>query len=513
MAPDCPTSVTQVNSKRIAKNTLMLYGRMAISMMVSLYTSRVILEALGFTDFGIYNVVGGIVATLSALSSALSGATSRYITIGLVNLTKEKLRETFSTSFVLHLGLSVLIIALCETVGLWFLNCKLDIPSDRMYAANCIFQFSILSAALTLTQIPYNATMIAHEHMSIFAYVGLFNSFANLIVAFIIKSATHDRLILYAFCILIVNFCCIILSRAYCVKHFEECKLMVSKNKSLYKEMLSYTGFSLWINLAWTAQNQGISFILNIFFGPVLNAAQAIGNRIYGMLEQLYRGFGTAIQPTIFRLYANNETAPMLNIVERGARMSYMLVLLAVMPILLNTDYILSLWLGRFPDYTASIVSLIMISELFAVIGNTRLMLFHASKHIKEYSIYNGFVLLSSLPISYLLFKQGFSPTYAFITLLAAAITSDLTSLWLIGRFIDGFNRRKFFLKVECLCLGYSSVIFLPLSYLRNYITNDMTYLLVSTAISTLLIVFFLWQCVLTKSQKSKILSKVSFLK
>lgn len=505
--------MSHVDNKRIAKNTLLLYGRMGITIFISLYTSRIILSALGFVDFGVYNVVGGIVVVFSSLTGALSGSTSRFITLELGKGDKGNPSHIFSTATYLHIVLALLIILLSETIGLWFLNHELDIPENRIYAANWLLQFSILTAAISFTQVPYTAAMIAHEHMSIFAYVGIYSSLANLGVAFLIAHEPFDRLIWYGLLVLLVNISSLVISRVYCIKHFDECKLRAARDRALYKQMLSYTGYSLWVNLAWMAQNQGVSFILNIFFGPILNAAQAISHRIYSMLEQLYGAFGTAIKPTIYRLYAQGEYVPMNKLAERGASMSYMLVLLAVIPFSVNIDFILKIWLGEYPDYTPIICILVMAAELFAVISNTRLMLFQASNHIKEYSLWNGSILLLGLPIIYVLFKMGFSPYYAFAVLLSSAIASDFMSLYLIGKFIPEFSRRKFFCSVHLRCIA-TTVVIVGIILVENlFVKVDWCRFITSTLTSSALIASFLWFCVMSRGQREKVMKKLNFLK
>lgn len=477
--------------------------------MVSLYTSRIVLEALGFVDFGVYSVVGGIVTVFTALTTALSGSSARFITLELGKEDHSQLNKVFSTAAILHFLLAGMIVLLSEVVGVWFLNTQLDIPADRMYAANWLLQFSVLAAAINFTQVPYNAAMIAHEQMNIFAFVGLYSSFANLGIAFLIIHEPFDRLIWYGLLVLCVNISTMLISRLYCIRKFDECSITYQKDKKAYRDMLSYTGYSLWINIAWMAQNQGVTFIMNMFFGPVLNAAQSISSRIYALMEQLYGGFGTALKPSVYKLYAQGEWGEMNKLVERGAQLSFLLVLLAVIPLAINAEFVFTLWLGNFPEYTIPITICVMIMELFAVIGNTRLMLFQASNHIKQYSIVNGSIILLGLPSAYILFKCGFSPVSAYVCLIITAIMSDAASLFLINKYIEGYSVRRFLIMVHFRCLGLAVMTYLCVYVEKLFIPNNWVALFTTTLTSILMIGSFVWFVVLSSVQRRAVLGKI----
>lgn len=500
--------MSSADNKRIAKNSLYMYVRLAISMVVSLYTSRVVLNALGFTDFGIYGLVGGIVSVFVSINGALSGATARYITVELGHGNEEKIRKAFSTAAILHIILSGVIIIACETIGLWFLNYVLDIPSERMGAANWVLQFSIMTAVLSFTQVPYTADMIAHEKMSAYAFVGLLQSFGNLGVAFLISQEPFDRLVWYAFLVFVVNLIVIIVSRAYCIRHFPESRIKIYKDIKLYKEMMSYTGYSIWVNIAWLAQNQGVNFVLNIFFGPILNTAQAIGQRIYGALEQFYLGFGTAIKPRVFKLYAQGQMAEMWKLVIHGASMSYMVVLILLVPLTVNINEVLRIWLGEYPAETPAICVCLMGTELFAVVGNTRLMLFQASGHIKEFSLLNGTILMITLPVSWIMFKIGLPPVSAFICVFMTSFVSDIASLLNLRRFIP-YSAMGFYRAVQLPCICYT-ILTLGCSYFAKIMCkSNMIGLIVSTVVSSIMIITYVWFRVLTPGQRSDIKRKL----
>lgn len=477
-------------------------------MVVWIYTSRVVLQGLGITDFGIYGVVGGVVSVFVSINGALSGATARYITYELGRGDDERLKKVFSSAAILHIALSLVIILLCETIGSWFVNRVLDIPPERLVAANWVFQFSIFSAALSFTQVPYTADMIAHEKMSAYAWISLLQVFANLGAALLISQAPFDKLAWYALLIFAANALTIMVSRAYCLRNFAESRIKIYKDYALYKEMMSYTGYSMWINLAWLTQGQGVNFVLNIFFGPALNAAQSISQRIYGALEQMYQGFGTAIKPRVYKLYAKGEMVEMWKLVTHGAALSYTLVLLIVVPLSVNIKEVLNIWLGEYPLSTPIICIFVMAAELFTVVGNTRLMVFQAAGRIKEYSLLNGTILMITLPATWMLFKLGFAPVFAFICLFIAAFMSDIASLLNLRKFVP-YNAMRFYCTVQIPCIALSALTILCAYGVKILFDSPVIGLIASTATSSLIICSYIWFRVLTSGQRAGITKKI----
>ena len=268
------------NNKRIIKNTLMLYVRMLFSMFVSFYTSRVILDVLGITDFGINNVVAGVAGMFTFINTSLAGATSRFLTFDLGLNDIEKLKKTFSAALTIHVILALLIFVLCETVGVWILETKLVIPEDRMFAARVIFQFSVLSCMLMITQVPYNAALIAHERMDIFAYLGIADVTLKLGIVFLLEWINFDKLILYGFLFFVLSFVIMMAYRYYGTKHFEECRWKFTKDKTLLKPLLIFSGCDVYGNMSIMFRNQGVNILQNMFWGPVINAATGVANQI-----------------------------------------------------------------------------------------------------------------------------------------------------------------------------------------------------------------------------------------
>ena len=425
------------DSKRIAKNTLLLYVRMLFLMLVSLYTSRVILNALGVEDYGIYNVVGGVVTMFSMLSGSLSAAISRFITFELGTGDAEKLKKVFSSSVTIQTGIALIIVILAETVGLWFLNEKMVIPENRMSAANWCYQFSVITFTINLISIPYNATIIAHEKMSAFAYISILEAIGKLIIAWCIVINPFDRLIFFAAMVAVIA--CII--RAvytwYCKRHFEECTYHFIYDHDLLKNMFGFAGWNFIGSTAVILRDQGGNLILNLFFGPAVNASRGIAIKINTVLQGFISNFMTAMNPQITKSYASGDNDYMMKLIFIGARFSYFLMLLITLPILLNTHYVLELWLKLVPDYSVVFVQLILILSLHETLANPLITAMLATGNIKKYQIYAGGLNSLNLPISYLLLYYGYPPETVFIVAIFMSLLVQIARILLLRGMIN----------------------------------------------------------------------------
>ena len=405
------------NTKRIAKNTLMLYGRMLFSMVVSLYTSRVVLNTLGVVDYGIYGVVGGFVSMFSLISSSLSSAVSRFLTFELGRGDQDRLNKAFSTSLLIHIVLAIAVLVIAETVGVWFVNNKMTIPSDRLYAANWVFQASIFSFMFGLFSVPYNASIVSHEKMSAFAYIGILDTVLKLlIVLFIAYSHWHfDKLIVYAMLLVVVSITLQCIYLVYCRKHFEECRLRISFDKGFWKEISSFAGWNFIGCTAGLLKEQGINVLLNIFVGPILNAARGIASTVNGAVVTFVNGFMTALNPQITKSYASSDYEYTFSLVKRGARFSFYILLLFGLPIILEGDFILTLWLGQYPEHSLNFVRLVLLLSLVETLSNTLITLQLATGNIRNYQIFVGGTLLLNFPLSYMFLKHEYPPEYVYI--------------------------------------------------------------------------------------------------
>ena len=428
--------MTNSNNKLIAKNTMILYFRLSIIMVVYLYTSRVVLKALGIEDYGIYNVVAGVITLFSFFNSALSSATSRFITYELGRENTVELKKNFRTAFTIHLILSVFVLILAETVGLWFVNYKLLIPVERLFAANVIYQFSILSCAVTIMQVPLNAEIIAHEKMGIYAYIGIFDAISKLVIAFVISSCGSDRLIIYGSLLFAVTIILFIVYHIYCKSNFDEYNLAVLYDKNIFRNMLSYSGWSLWGSMAYMLKDQGVNMTLNIFFGPVVNAARGIAYQVNTALNSFTQNFTMAMNPQIVKSYACENHERVFLLLYSGAKFSYFLLLFLSLPIILETKYILDVWLGQIPEYTILFTRLVIINSLIEsftyVIGTT----VQATCRIKIYQIIVGGLLLLNLPVSYLFLKLGYLPYVVFIIAILLSTMSIIIRIAILSSLI-----------------------------------------------------------------------------
>lgn len=319
-------SQTSENNKRIAKNTLLLYVRMLFMMVVSLYTSRIVLNTLGVEDYGIYNVVGGIVTMFVFISNSMSSATQRYITFALGKGDKERLSTVFSTTLQIHTLIASVVVLLGETVGLWFLYDKMQIPAERMDAAFWVLQCSIVSTFVMIVSVPYNADIVAHEKMSAFAYISILEVLLKLAIVYLLVVFSFDKLILYAILVLAIQILIRFCYSIYCNRHFEETKYRRVWDKSLFKEMTGFAGWSMFGNMAGVLFGQGLNMLLNVFFGPVVNAARAVAMQVQGAIQQFVGNFQTALNPQITKTYSNGKMNEMHNLMFRSARFSFYLL-------------------------------------------------------------------------------------------------------------------------------------------------------------------------------------------
>ena len=388
---------------------------MLFIMAVSLYTSRVVLNALGVEDFGIYNVVGGVVAMFSMLSGSLSAAITRFITYELGTGNRENLKKIFSSSVTIQIALALLIVLLSEVIGVWFLNIKMNIPEERMTAANWVFQFSILTFVVNLISIPYNASIIAHERMSAFAYISILEAIGKLAIAFLIVISPMDKLIIYAVMMCGVALVVRCAYGAYCKKHFEECTYHFIFDKDLLKRMFGFAGWNFIGTSSAVLRDQGGNIIINLFFGPVVNAARGIAFQVNGAVLGFVNNFMTALNPQITKSYATGDRNYMMTLISQGARLSFYMLLILSLPVFINVHYLLILWLKTVPVHTDFFVQLILLFALSESLSNPLVTAMFATGNIRNYQLVVGGLQLLNLPLSYLLLKFGSYPEAVFM--------------------------------------------------------------------------------------------------
>ncbi len=424
------------NNKRIAKNTMMLYIRMLLSMVVSLYTSRVVLEVLGVEDYGIYGVVGGVVAMFSFLNSSMSGATSRFLTFEMGRGDAQRVRETFSSALIIHIGIALVVLLLAETVGMWFLCNKLVIPEGRMVAAHWVYQCSIISAMLGFTQVPYNASIIAHEKMDIYAYVEILNVSLKLLIVFLLKLVYNDKLIVYAVLMLAVSFVVMMVYRIYCMRNFAETKFRFVWKKEIFKPMLSFTGWDFYGNMCFTIRQQGSNFLINNFFGVVANASSSIATTVNSAISGLSSNIITAFRPRIIKSYSQQNWDEMQSMINNAIKFSTLFMLTLTVPVLFETSFIVQLWLGEIPKYVESFIRLTLLANCVGIINTVIVIGIHATGRIKRLSLLTGTLFMLTIPVSFFFLKLGYDAAVVYGISLVSNVLVVFSDIWILKNLI-----------------------------------------------------------------------------
>lgn len=476
------------SNKTIAKNTIFLYVRMLLMMAVSLFTSRITLQALGVSDFGIYNVVGGVVAMFAFLTNSLSNSTNRFITYALGRGDHKELNNTFCQSVNVHVLLSLLFLILAETVGSWFVYNKLVVPADRFDAALLVYHLSIITSIMSILSVPYNATIIAHEKMSTYAYISIIEVLLRLAIVVALLYTSNDKLILigllYMFSRIIVN--CIYI--VYCRVNFKETKYKYSVDIRKLRELLSFAGWSLWGNMASTIMNSGINLMLNVFFGPVVNAARAITEQVRGAVYNFCINFQTAVVPQITKSYAEENYERTKLLVYKSSKYSYLLMLLFILPICIKAYHILHFWLGIVPDHTVAFLRLTLLNVLLDSLAGPLSTANAATGKIRNFQIAMSIPSMVILPISYMCLSLGFKPESVFVLIVIFGAISLLARFELLTRQI-GFSYTEY-IKNVLLPIILTTVISSAVAIFVNSLMNDTFVSTVVFIIFSLVIVF-----------------------
>lgn len=409
---------------RIAKNTIFLYIRMVFLMFVSLYTSRVILDALGEDDYGYYNVIGGVVGMFAILTQSLSNAVSRFLNYEMGKGNKEKLKRIFSCSLTILSVLALAVAVVTELGGCWWVNNMMVISHDRLDAANWVLQFSILTFCITLVSAPYNAAIIAHEKMSAFAYISIIEGVAKLIVAYLIIVSPIDRLTFYAFLLLLIQIFVFLLYVIYCHKNFQECHYSFVYDSSMMKEMFSYAGWTFIGNAAFILKKQGTNIILNLFTPPSVNAARAIAMYVDNTVAGFSSNFFTAVKPQITQSYSRGDHEFMMRLIFKSSRFSFYLLLIMGLPVIMSSDFILNIWLEEVPDYTMEFVNLMLVNLMLETLSQPLIVANSATGRIRNYQLIVGGIQLLNIPVSYIFLQQGITPEIVVIVSIALECAS-----------------------------------------------------------------------------------------
>lgn len=497
------------NNKRIAKNTLMLYFRMLLLLVISLYTSRVVLRELGVDDYGIYNVVGGIIVILSFLNSAMAAGTQRFMNIEMGRNDLAALKRVFSTSQQIHVLVAFCMLVIAETVGVWFLNNYMNIPDGRMIAANWVLQISIVSAVFGVFTVPYNASIISHEKMSAFAYISIVEATLKLLVAFAIIWSPFDKLIFYAVLILLIGIINCGVYAFYCIRHFEECRRVTfAVDKSMMKQMLSFSGWTVFGNLGYILHTQGIAIVINMFFTVAVNAAQGIANQVNGVITQFASNFLVALNPQVVKSYASGELGQMHTLIIRGCKMAFCLMAFFVIPLVLEAPTILKVWLGIVPDYAVIFMRLVLIISLVNSFSSLLATSKGATGNIKSYQITLTLIGALHIPFAWVAFKLGCGPEYSMYVYLGLVIVLQAIRVVFVCRGIS-MSMSLFVRDVvaKCIVVLFASSI-LPVLLHISLQPSVITTLIVGVA-SVLCVVASTLYIALTASERKAILKPI----
>ena len=404
------------NTRRIAKNTLMLYVRMLVLMVVGLYASRVVLNALGENDFGIYDVVGGVVAMFTIISGSLNSAVQRFITYEMGKGNESRMNNVYSTAVIIQILLAFIVVIVAEPVGIWFVANKMTIDPSRIPAAIWVLHFSLASFVINLLSVPQMASITAHEKMSAYAYIGLLDGFLRLGAAVAISRSSSDRLVLYAFLMMLSVLIVRTAYGIYCRKNFPECRFRMVKDMSLVKEMFSFAGWNFIGVSSGVLRDQGGKILINLFAGTAVNAARGVAMQLNGAVQGFVTNFMTAVNPQITKSYASGDHGYMFYLISRSSRMSYYLLFVLALPVLFNTEFLLGLWLKDVPAHTELFVRLFLVFALSESLSNPLITAQLATGNIRKYQIVVGGLQLLNIPVSYLFLKMGAIPEVTVMT-------------------------------------------------------------------------------------------------
>ena len=509
-------------SSRVTRNAIALAIRMILVTMVGLYTSRVILEALGVDDFGIYGVIGGVVGLAGFLNTSMGGATSRFITYELGVNNDEKLRKIFATSLIIHFILAMIVVVLAETIGLWFVNTKMNFPSERMTAVNVLYQFTILTMIVNFTQVPYSATIMAHEKMSIYAYLEFINACLKLGAVYLVIIFKWDKLILYAVLVFCISTLVALLYRLYCTRNYPEARAKLKIDRETMRQMVKFSGFDLYGNMCGAVRYQGMPLILNIFFGVVANAASTISMAVATAIKGLTTSIIQAFRPQVIKRYATGEIATMESIMMKANQFTLLAFAAVGVPVFFEASNVLKIWLGQVPPYSVEFLRLILISAFVEICANMNNAGVHATGSITLLSVVNGTIYLLCPVVGYMMLRFGTFPATLiyYIDIITMCCITTMGAIILKLK-IRTFHLWKYMLSIVrmmgAIVLGCGVIWVLKLYVLNNIKAVgagiEFIEILITTVVSLLSLAISSLLFGLGKEERDVILHKVKSLK
>lgn len=491
------------NNKRIAKNTVFLYIRQMLVMAVQLYTSRVVLNALGVENYGIYNIVGGVVVLFSFINNSLSSATQRFLNFELGKGNVDRLGRVFSMSLTIHICVAFIVVVLAETIGLWFLNTQMNIPWERIGAANWVYQFSILVICINFIQVPYHASVVAYEKMSFFAYIAIVEVGLKLLIVFLLLYVRYDKLKLYSiltFCVSVVVFLCY---KRYCNIQFNISRYQYFWDKEMFSRLLGFSGWMLCGAAAGVGATQGVNIFLNIFHGVAVNAAMGISNQVNVAVNQFVSNFQTAFMPQVIKLYAVGDMPQLRILTNRASRFSFLLLFALACPLMLNVDFVLCLWLKNVPPHATTFCVLVLVYSLIESVSKPVGFVLHATGRVKFYNISMSIALFMNIVFSYVFLKLGFQPEVVLVVSILVCIVC-LGIRLLLARRYHTLKIRDYVCNVLLRSLGVSLLV-LPLPLYVSMCLSRWTGFFTSSSIFIFLLAVVAYFIGLTRAERSKV--------
>ena len=485
----------------------MLYIRMLLSVVVSLYTSRVVLEVLGVEDYGLYGLVGGVVSMFSFLNSTMAGATSRFLTFEMGKGDESRLKATFSSALIIHIGIALLVLLLSETVGLWFLNNKLVIPEGRMHAAHWVLQFSVLGMMVSFTQVPYNAAIIAHEKMDVYAYVELLHVFLKLGIVYLLSIGNFDKLILYSFLVMAVNVLIAFVYRIYCIKHYEETKFSPHFDKKISKEIISFSLYNLLGNMGTVVNTQGTSFVINKFFGLIYNAAATVGTTVSSVVTGFSSNIMTAFRPQITKSYAAGNLDSFQSLLSWALKVILFVYALIAIPVGICVKEILALWLVDVPYYADVFCRLLLVNIFFETARSVIIMGIHATGKVRLVSLFAGITFLLNPLIVYALFKMNLPAAYAYVSLILINLILTLVDIVILKYNDSRIVVRDLFRSIIRVVTVLVATIFISSYLYKSLHINTIVNIVILGLCSTIALLLLGLFAALDKGQRVKLIS------
>lgn len=505
-------SNTSDNNKRIAKNSLFMSIRMIMVLLITLYTTRVILKILGVEDYGIYNVVCGFVSMFAVLNTSMSNGIQRFYNFEYGKNGEKGANKVYCLSFIIQIIIAFIIVCLVESIGLWYLHNKMVIPEDRMFAAEWIFQFSVLSFVFVILQAPYNAAIMAHERMDYFAFLGIFDAILKLVIVLLLPYFPVDQLISYGVLIAGISVLNFTLSYIYCKRNFKEICLRFLFDKKMFRSMIGFSGWNLFGSFSSMMQEQGINLIINFFFGPIVNAARGVANQINSGVESFVANVTVPVRPQIVQSYARGDEGRMMRLMFSISKLSCCILLMMAIPVSIEINTVLHLWLGdKIPDYTAPFTIIILYSSLISNLNSATSNVVHATGKMKHYQFWGTIVKILCVPISFLILMYYPNPSLALIVMMICRLLGHIVGLFIVRTLVN-LSLRDYFFKVFVPIL----LVFLfsfPISYLPHmFIENGILRLISVICVGATSVIFTLFFIALDKGEKYLVLNIVNSL-